>query len=89
MRKYINAALSLASVGLLFYIIYNQRQQIKSLKAEIQNVETIKIERDSLQSEIFTKDIQIGSYEHVLDLLETELNPDCKAKVEELKGQTE
>lgn len=89
MRKYINAALSLASVGLLFYIIYNQRQQIKSLKAEIQNVETIKIERDSLQSEIFTKDIQIGSYEHVLDLLETELDPDCKAKVEELKGQTE
>jgi hypothetical protein len=46
-------------------------------------------ERDSLKSEIFAKDIQIGQYEHIMDLLDNELDTDCKAKVEELKGQTE
>ena len=89
MKKYINAALSLASVGMLFYIIYNQREQIKLLKAENSNVVIIKNECDSLKSEIFTKDIEIGRYEHILDLLDTELDADCKTKVDELKSQTE
>lgn len=89
MKKYINAVLSLASVGMLFYIIYNQREQIKTFKKENSKVELIKHECDSLQSEIFTKDIQIGRYEHIMDLLDTELDADCKAKVDDLKLQTE
>lgn len=89
MKQYINAVLSLASVGMLFYIIYNQREQIKTFKEENSKVELIKHDRDSLQSEMFTKDIQIGRYEHILDLLDTELDADCKAKVDDLKLQTE
>ena len=89
MKKYIGAVLSLASVGMLFYIIHNQRDQIKNLKKENSNVVIIKKECDSLKSEIFTKDIQIGRYEHIFDLLDTELDNDCKTKVDELKGQTE
>lgn len=89
MKKYITAALSLASVGMLFYIIHNQRDQIKNLKLENENVVTIKNESDSLKSEMLTKDIQIGRYEHILDLLDTELDIDCKEKVDYLKSQTE
>lgn len=89
MKKYIGAALSLASVGMLFYIIHNQRDQIKNLKLENENVVTIKNECDSLKSEMLTKDIQIGRYEHILDLLDTELDIDCKEKVDYLKSQTE
>ena len=89
MKKYINAVLSLASIGMLFYIIYNQREQIKVLKAENSNAIIIKTECDSLQSEIIAKDIDIGRYEHILDLIDTELDNDCKAKVDELKLQTE
>ena len=89
MKKYIGAVLSLASVGMLFYILFTQKEQIKNLKKENSNVVIIKKECDSLKSEIFTKDIQIGRYEHIFDLLDTELDVDCKAKVDELKGQTE
>lgn len=89
MKKYIGPVLSLASVGMLFYIIYNQREQIKTFKQENSKVELIKHERDSLQSKMFEKDIQIGRYEHILDMLDTELDADCKAKVDDLKLQTE
>jgi hypothetical protein len=34
MKKYIGAILSLASVGMLFYILFTQKEQIKNLKAE-------------------------------------------------------
>jgi hypothetical protein len=34
MKKYINAVLSLASIGMLFYIIYNQKEQIRLLKSK-------------------------------------------------------
>ena len=34
MKKYINAVLSLASIGMLFYIIYNQKEQIRELKSK-------------------------------------------------------
>ena len=89
MKKYIGPVLSLASVGMLFYIMFDQKEQIKTLQQENSKVEVIKHERDSLQSEIFTKDIQIDRYEHILDLLDTELDNDCKAKVDDLKLQTE
>lgn len=89
MKKYIGPVLSLASVGMLFYIMFDQKEQIKNLEQENSKVEVIKHERDSLQSEMFTKDIQIGRYEHILDLLDTELDADCKTKVDQLKGQTE
>lgn len=89
MKKYIGPILSLASVGMLFYILFDQKEQIKILKQENSKVELIKHERDSLQSEMFTKDIEIGRYEHILDLLDTELDADCKAKVDDLKLETE
>jgi len=89
MKKYIGPVLSLASVGMLFYIMFDQKEQIKTLQQENSKVELIKHERDSLQSEMFTKDIQIDRYEHILDLLDTELDNDYKAKVDDLKLQTE
>lgn len=89
MKKYIGPVLSLASVGMLFYIMFDQKEQIKNLQQENSKVELIKHQRDSLGAEIFTKEIQIGRYEHIMDLLSTELDADCKAKVDELKNQTE
>ena len=89
MKKYINGFLRLGTAAALLIVIYNQNNQIHKMKNDISNIETIKHERDSLQSEMFTKDIQIGRYEHIMDLLDTELDADCKAKVDDLKLQTE
>ena len=89
MKKYINGFLRLGTAAALLIVIYNQNKHIKQLKADNEGIDLIRNERDSLKSEIFTKDIEIGSYSHILDLLDTELDADCKAKVDELKGQVE
>jgi hypothetical protein len=78
--------------GPVWQVIYSAAANAEhnlNLKKENSNVVIIKKECDSLKSEIFTKDIQIGRYEHIFDLLDTELDVDCKTKVDELKGQTE
>jgi hypothetical protein len=89
MKRYINGFLRLGTAAALLIVIYNQNKHIKQLKTDNESIDVIRNERDSLKSEIFTKDIEIGSYSHILDLLDTELDPDCKAKVEELKKQVE
>ena len=40
MKKYIGAILSIASVGMLFWILFNQREQIKSLKEQVKTLQT-------------------------------------------------
>ena len=41
MKNYINGILRLASVAALFYIIYNQRQQITELKQKNDNTKNV------------------------------------------------
>jgi hypothetical protein len=43
MKKYINAALSLATVGMLFYTIHNQKQQINFYRSKIVTADSTKI----------------------------------------------
>lgn len=79
MKKYIGPVLSLASVGMLFYIVYNQNQQIKELKSSIHeaHVKTqladslIKI-TDSLITEVFIEHTNAERYEITLERLKTE-----------------
>jgi hypothetical protein len=79
MKKYIGPVLSLASVGLLFYIIYNQKHQIQELKSslksttqKIQTVDSLHTVIDSLNSEIFIEHTNAERYEIALDRLEEE-----------------
>jgi hypothetical protein len=89
MKRYINGFLRLGTAAALLFVIYSQNNEIKQLKTDNESIEVIKNERDSLKQEIFVKDIEIGSYTHTLDLIDTELDADCKAKVEKLKNQVE
>lgn len=59
MRKYINAILSISSVLMLFYIIHDQRQQIKQCKTLV----------DSLQQELYISNINLNRYDITLELL--------------------
>ena len=79
MKKYIKAILSLASVGMLFYIIYNQKEQIKDLKSslnqahqKIQIVDSLVRINDSLVSDLFIEHMNVERYEITLDRLKTE-----------------
>ncbi len=51
MRKYINAVISLTSIGLLFYILYNQKENIKVLKSNISTMQS-KLDSVYLQNEL-------------------------------------
>jgi hypothetical protein len=79
MKKYIKAILSLASVGMLFYIIYNQKEQIKDLKSslnqahqKIQTVDSLVRINDSLVSDLFIEHMNVERYEITLDRLKIE-----------------
>lgn len=67
MKKYINAILTLSSVLVLFYIIYDQHKQINAYKSNNLN-KTI----DSLQTELFQSQSNEGRYEITLELLSEE-----------------
>ena len=74
MKKYINAILSIATLGLLFYSLIDLKEQVKQipvLKKEIDSLSTVK---DSLTNEVFMREIQNGRYESTIFYLE-ETNP--------------
>jgi hypothetical protein len=93
MKKYINPALRVASLVMLLYIIYNQKQTIDQFnlesKTKINNCDSIKLIYDSLKLEMFSKDIEIGRYQMIIDRIPDELNPDCQLQFEKLLHETE
>lgn len=56
MRKYISAALSIASIGLLFYTIYDLREQVKQIPV-------LQSQNDSLVNEVFILQTELGRVE--------------------------
>ena len=69
MKKHISAALSLASIGMLFYIIFNQREQITELKSTRPNIDSLHQVIDSLNNDLFIKHAEADRYEIAIDLL--------------------
>jgi predicted RNase H-like nuclease (RuvC/YqgF family) len=76
MKKYIGPVLSLASIAMLFYIIYNQKHQIKELKTSIdgsvqktRTIDSLHTVIDSLSSEVFIEHTNYERYEIALDRL--------------------
>lgn len=69
MKKYIGAILSLSSVGLLFYIIFDQQHQIKTLTSTRPNMDSVQRVVDSLHDELFIKHLETDRYEIAIDRL--------------------
>jgi uncharacterized protein YlbG (UPF0298 family) len=73
--------------------IFVQRQQYKkiySLNKELKiKTDSLKKQVDSLTSEMFVKDIQIGRYEYIMDRAQGEMSPECKEELETILKQTE
>ena len=86
MKKYINGILSLSSIAILFYIVFNQKEQIANLQSKINSIEH---ERDSLRLEILSKEIEVGRYESAINRAEDEMSFDCKQQLEKILHETE
>ena len=72
MKNYIKAILSLSSVGMLFYIIFNQKEQIKELNEKpdlTHQVDSLIKVKDSLDNDLFIQNINVTRYEIALDRL--------------------
>ena len=80
MKKYINAILTLSSVLVLFYIIYDQHHQIAVYKMQ---------SLDSLQTELFKAQNQVGRYELALDHLKEIDSADYNAIIDYVDNETE
>ena len=73
MKKYISAVLSIGTVGILFYTLFDLRQQVSSLKKELV---VVTAQKDSLHYENFIKGVELGRYELSLDYLQDK-NPNA------------
>jgi hypothetical protein len=81
MKKYINPLLTFGTTMALLYVIYGQNEQLTKLKSEQVKVYNVPLAVDSLQniidslnSEVFILQTQIGRYELSLEHLD-EVNP--------------
>ncbi len=81
MKRYINPLLTFGTTMALFYVIYGQNKQLTKLESEQVKVYNVPLTVDSLQnivdslnSEVFILQTQIGRYELSLEHLD-EVNP--------------
>ena len=73
MKKYIGAILSIGTISLLFYTMFDLRKQVANLNKELNIVIA---QRDSLHDENFIKGVELGRYELSLDYLQSK-NPNA------------
>jgi hypothetical protein len=82
MKKYINGFLRLGTAAALLFVIYNQNKQLKELKVENGSIELLTNQCDSLKSEMFSRDVEVGRYELTLEYLK-EVNPKAAKEFED------
>lgn len=69
MKKYIGAILSLSSIGMLFYIIFDQQHQIKILTSTKPNMDSVQYIIDSLHDENFIQHTELDRYDIAIEKL--------------------
>ena len=89
MKQYINPLLRAGSLLMLLYIIYNQHNTINTLNTKLTTTDSLANVCDSLQSEISTKDIDLGRYEIIFNRAEGEMSPECKSELEAIRQTVE
>lgn len=92
MKKYIDGLLILG-IGVCLFTLMKQNKQINKIKSDVKpTLDSLVIMRnqiDSLNSEIFVKDIEIGRYQVIFERAEGEMSPECKQELEAIKHTVE
>ena len=74
MKKYLNAILSIGTVAVLFYTLFDLKEQVKQVDVLKKQLNTVTVLKDSLYDEAFIKQVELGRYELSLNYLQ-EINP--------------
>ena len=88
MKKYIGAILSLSSIGMLFYIIFDQQHQIKTLTLSKPNIDSVQHVVDSLHDENFIQHTELDRYDIAIERLK-ENYPQAAEQFDECLKNTE
>jgi cytochrome c biogenesis factor len=89
MKKYITAILSIGTVGLLFYTMFDLKNQVKQIPVLQHQLDSVTIHLDSLSLINFENEVQNGRYEITLEQLK-ETNPKAAKEFEEfMNSKTE
>ena len=89
MKKYINGILSIGTVTLLFYTLFDLKNQVKQVPMLQHQLDSVTIQLDSLSLINFENEVQNGRYEITLEHLK-ENNPKAAKEFEEfMNSKTE
>jgi hypothetical protein len=89
MKKYIGAILSIGTVAMLFYTLFDLKNQVKQIPVLQHQLDSVTIQLDSLSLINFATEVENGRYEITLEHLK-ETNPKAAKEFEEfMNTQTE
>ena len=89
MKKYITAILSIGTVAMLFYTLFDLKNQVKQIPMLEHQLDSVSIIKDSLYEVNFINEVENGRYELSLEHLK-EVNPKAAKDFENfLNTQTE
>jgi hypothetical protein len=74
MKKYIGAALSIGTILLLFYTMFDLREQVKQVEVLEKQLDSVMVLKDSLYDVSFGAQVENGRYELGINYLES-VNP--------------
>lgn len=67
MKKYIGPILSISTIGLLFYTLFDLKQQVKQIPELNKQLDSISCIKDSLHDELFIISVEAGRHEVTRD----------------------
>jgi len=85
MKKYITAALSLGTITLLFYTMFDLKEQVKQVDILQKQLDSVTILKDSLYDVSFGAQVENGRYQMSLEHLKT-VNPKAADEFENFYG---
>ena len=89
MKKYIGPILNITTIGLLFYTLFQLKEQVKELPQVRKELENTKRLADSLHDELFSATTALTRYEITLDWYKTEHPKEAEKFEEWLSHNTE
>ena len=63
MKKYIGPILSISTIGLLFYTLFDLKEQVKQIEPLKQQLKQMEHIRDSLHDDLFNAKVELGRHE--------------------------
>ena len=81
MKKSISILIGVTCIVALSREVFKLRRSSQQYENQLT---ILKAENDSLKAEMFTKDIQAGRLDILVERVEAEMSPDCKEEFEKL-----